>query len=139
MDVDLHRRRDGKSVQTSVTLVDQSGHRFVVPADLNDLSRLHGAIDRTCITPLISTAKVAFARGETLTFGPIAVDRDGLEASGLRIAWREVHRVRIGGGRVAVLRRGDDVPWARPRLREVPYVRVLGAVLLEATTVENID
>lgn len=139
MDVDVYRKREGKSVETAVTLVDQAGRRHVVPADLNDLQRLHGAIDRTCITPLISTAKIAFARGETLTFGPIAVDRDGVETAKGNLAWRDVQRVRIGGGKVSVLRRGGDVPWTWARLRDVPYVRVLGSVLQQATTVENVD
>jgi hypothetical protein len=124
-----------------VTLTAFDGLERVIPAELTDVERVHGALHRGVTLPLAREAEEVFARGERLAFGPLVLHRNGIqiEESGDRlfafVAWSDLEQVEIDR-KTVVVHTSDfrgRVGWVR--LAEVPHPRILVDLLRKQTRV----
>ncbi len=87
----------------ALDLVTFDHTRLRIPGSVSELGELLAALDRECIGPLTTEAKAALARGESLLFGPLTLDRDHLEHAGWSHRFRDLRTVRVILGRLVLL------------------------------------
>jgi hypothetical protein len=105
---------------------------FGVRADLKrpaiaDFGQL---IVREVASRKLPVAQAAVARGETVTFGDLAVSPAGLSGRtrGWTIPWREVTEVRVRSGTVQITRQGSRLPQGSITADGVPNLPVFLAL-----------
>lgn len=62
----------------------------------------------------------ALQSGERLSFGPLAIDRQGMYSGRKAIAWNEVMAVRISQGIISIKKAGGWLNWAGVSVSQVP-------------------
>lgn len=75
-------------------------------------------------------AVAALENGETLDFGPVVLDAEGLRVSeDKRLDWEEVDEVKIVKGLVTATRVGKRWTWFKTPISQVPNAHVLLALV----------
>lgn len=122
----------------ALRLVDHAGARHVVPARVRDAATMINWVFRCCSTPLLPDARRALQRGESLTFGNVQIDQDSIRVNGARMAWKDVHLVRMQPGKIALFRRQAVFPWRTIRLDSVPHPAIFSRLVTDcARRIEN--
>lgn len=67
-----------------------------VPATSGSRTDFREEIEKRTHPHALTDATSAWDAGETVFFGPLGVDRDGLEYNGRRLAWDEVREIELG-------------------------------------------
>lgn len=115
------------------------GLRFVSPRGVarrvsieveDGLSLLRWVL-RRCSDPLLPDARAALAAGETLTFGKVKIDREGITVRGARARWDEIRLLRASLGSMALLRRSTLFAWRTVSLDAVPHPTVFARLVSE--------
>lgn len=132
-DVDLVFR----SPSEGIVLVTHGGERLRLPRTRADRS-IWATVRARCSRPHVPAARRALARGETLTFGPLVIDREGARCGGHALPWSHVDRISFAPGEVTLHARGSTRPLRVP-VSELPHPDVLAAVLRDVTRVEHIE
>jgi hypothetical protein len=116
---------------TRLRLVLHDGSVCHVPTEVEDSLALMRWILRACSDPLLPDARAALEAGETLTFGPIQLDREGLSVRGARARWEEIRLLRASLGSMALFRRRPVFPWRTIELDSVPHPTVFARLVSE--------
>lgn len=104
--------------------------RVTLPAGLDERERVLARIETELELPVLGRAQHALASGEPMTFGRIAVELDGLrDEHGDLLAWSDVARVDVEDDAVVVRRKADGGSFVVLHAPDVPYARVLVALL----------
>jgi hypothetical protein len=67
--------------------------------------------------------------GQTLTFGPFVVTRDGIDCQSTVIEWSQVERAWIREGTISLTKRGSWIDWGKKSVTEVPNAHLLIALV----------
>jgi hypothetical protein len=113
------------TIVTSLRLVLQDGSTRWIPTSLPGADAVARAVFQQCSRPLQAQAIEALRAGETLTFGPVQLDRTRLRGGSWTVRWEELSLLRFGSGRLALFRGQRIVPWRTIRLDRVPHPLVL--------------
>lgn len=109
----------------------RDGSRVTVASPLRGVEELSDAIEREVTRRLLPQAAEAMAKGETLQFGPISIDRQRIGYKGRAVPWGEVEEVQLRFGSVGVRRAGKaQFEWSE-FLVNIPNARVLLALLAD--------
>ncbi len=132
-------RRSGTPLR-AIRLLDFSGQSHRVPLALNDAATLATSVLQGCSTPLLQEARRALALGETLTFGDVRLDRDGITVREARLPWRETRLAVVARARVFFYRRFPILAWRTVRLGRIPNPTVfIGLVMANVSNVRVDD
>jgi hypothetical protein len=132
-------RRSGTPLR-AIRLLDFSGQSHRVPLALNDAATLATSVLQGCSTPLLQEARRALALGETLTFGDVRLDRDGITVREARLPWRETRLAVVARARVFFYRRFPLLAWRTVRLGRIPNPTVfIGLVMANVSNVRVDD
>jgi hypothetical protein len=113
-----------------LTLVDKAGRRLELKKVVLDFPALVELVKRETLTRLLPAAQAALSGGESLTFGPMTIDRHEVRVGDAQLPWAEVESF-TGNGAVKVCKRGKFLTWADQPLYVVPNAHVLIALAQE--------
>lgn len=114
-------------------LVDQRGRSHRVPLRVERCGEVLRWVERHCSEPILPDARAALRTGESLTFGPVTIDREGVRfQTRARVPWHRVRLVRLLPGRVAFFRAQVIFPWKTVRLDAVPHPSIFLRLVREA-------
>jgi hypothetical protein len=121
-------------------LVDHAGVEHRVPLEVEDpLTPLHWAV-RHCSDPLLADAQAAIRAGETLTFGSVRIDREGIVVGrGGSVRWKKLRLARLQPGKIALYRWMPIFPWRTLRLDRVPHPTMFVKLFRELAPEVEID
>ena len=95
--MDLHRSSTplgSAAVVRGLDLVDRVGNRHRIPTVLVGAPEIVRWVTRHCSDPLRVDASRALSDGETLTFGKIQIDREGIRGASWASRWQDLSLVR---------------------------------------------
>src|SRR5262249_31679623 len=107
-----------------VRLVEHSGAKHTVPLHVELGYEVTRQVVRLCSQPLAADAEQALRAGETLTFGKVRIDAQGITLGQSRAAWKDLKLVRVQPGRSAFFRGQTVIPWRTVALDKVPHPTV---------------
>lgn len=123
----------------ALRLLAYGGQEHQVPLAVNDGATLANSILRGCSVPLLVDAQRALREGETLTFGQIQLDRDGITVGGARMAWCEVRQSVVSHARVHLYRRLPILAWRTVRLDRIPNPAVFVGLVAQCVAKTRIE
>lgn len=91
------------------------------------------------LSPLLPDATKALRDGETLTFGAVTLDRDGIRRGRWHARWDELSLVRYVPGKLAFFRGQTLVPWRSIRLDAIPPPTVFAKLVTPRAPKVEID
>lgn len=125
--------RGSHFVSLDVRLED--GRRLRATRMLADLDGLVERVKRGAFPALLEDCRVRFNRGEALTFGPLRLSPEGVQAGRNRLQWGDVQAVEVRDGRLIIAAREPAGTILRTAADRVPnidvcvqLVRLLGQV-----------
>jgi hypothetical protein len=108
----------------------RDGKELVFRNFLDDLSWLGQIIHHETLPYLLPPAVAALEKGESLDFGPLCVDPEGLRSAPEKLlSWEEVKEVTVANGLLKVTRMGKLWAWFKTPLSQVPNAHVLLALV----------
>lgn len=108
-----------------MTLVAHDGRELTIPCKVEPYAELWARLNNLVSRPLLPGVRASLADGDTLTFGPIAISRDGAGVGGRFHAWDDIEEARVSPAQFVLVRKGAPIPWVTTALREVPHPYVL--------------
>lgn len=124
---------------TALRLVDHEGVAHVVPLQLAELDRIANPILQRCSNVHLPAARAALRDGETLRFGDVNLDAEGVTIGGARATWAEISLVRFQPGRVCFFRRAPLVPWRAVSLEAVPHPLLFSTLVTACAANTEVD
>jgi hypothetical protein len=101
------------------------------------IQALGDAIQRNVSAALLPRYVQALNSGQRLSFGPLAIDRQGLYAGDKSLPWAEIEAVEIQNGAIAIKNAaGDWCNWAPVKLAQVPNFWVFYEIISYLTKME---
>jgi hypothetical protein len=129
-DLDMGLNQNGVSLR-GLRLLEHSGEWHALPLGVSGAAALTSGVLRACAGPLVIEARRALDEGETLTFGQVKLDREGIVVGGARCSWSEIRRVMSQRGRVRLYRRFPILAWRTVRLDRIPHPTVFISMVSE--------
>ncbi|MDI1482967.1 DUF6585 family protein [Polyangium sp. y55x31] len=109
----------------AVRLVEHGGGpAHTIPLHVELGHEITRQIVRHCSLPLAADAEKALRAGETLTFGKVRIDAQGIILGKSRAAWKDLRLVRMQPGRIVFFRGQTVIPWRTVSLDKVPHPTV---------------
>jgi hypothetical protein len=125
---------------TEARLVDHEGVEHRVPLRLVDSAGVFQWMVKHCSDPLFPDAQAALRAGETLTFGDVRIDREGIAfGKAARAAWNEIRLARMQPGSIALFKRNPLLPWRTIDLVRVPHPTLFARLFRELASNVEID
>lgn len=111
-------------------VLGDGARRVRLPAGLDERERVLARIESEIELPVLTRALQALASGEPMTFDRVTVELDGLrDRDGEVLPWSDVARVEVEDDAIVVRRKGDNERFVVLHAPEMPYARVLVALL----------
>ena len=109
---------------TALRLVLHDKTRHVVPMRLERGAELCSWVLRNCSTVLRADALRSLAAGETLTFGEVSIDRNGIRGPSWSSPWKDLSLVRASPESLQLYRGQRLFSWRKIRFDAVPHPTV---------------
>jgi hypothetical protein len=116
---------------SALRFVDRDGARHRAVLQVDDAATVLRWVLRCCSDPLLPEAREAIAAGETVTFGKVWLDREGISVGEARTRWRDIRFVRSHLGSLSLFTRWPLFPWRTIKLETIPHPTVLGRLVAE--------
>lgn len=108
----------------------RDGTELVFRNYLDDLPWLRKRIEHETLPYLFPPAIASLKNGGKLSFGPLTLDAEGLNAGPeKRLTWEEVSEVKIAKGILTVMRKGKHWTWFKTPRGQVPNAHILLALV----------
>lgn len=120
----FHSSRRRGYTSRSYTLIKKSGEKITLLGDqLQGTTTLIGTIKRRVVALLDQPLQQAYAEGQPVTFGPVTVSKQGIQAGSKQFAWGDVLNVEVKSGNLIVnLRQGGS---HKIRAKAIPNIESL--------------
>jgi hypothetical protein len=115
------------------------GTRVVLPLGVSERARLLATVESEIERPILEDAQRSLSRGEPLTFGPIVLELDGLRHRDELLLWSDLDRVRVSDGGMVFIQKSTQHAFVVLATSDLPFPRVLVALLARRTRVEADD
>jgi hypothetical protein len=111
-----------------LVLTRRDGRKLTISDGLQDGVQLGEVITAAVLKRRLPEARAALARGDTITVGPLRLDRLGVaQGDGDALPWGEVEEVTVVDDLLVIRRAGSPAPWFKGKLEKTPNaVLVLG-------------
>lgn len=119
--------------EETYTLVRTNGEPIYVQGPLRNMEVLGEIIQEEMMCRQLPPAQQAMARGETLSFGELRINQEGIGHLYEEISWNELEGLVIKNGIFEVRRSGVKKPWIQLPVSKIPNVRVFGNLIAQAT------
>jgi len=108
----------------------KDGYQIVLNDRFTNVGRLGDTISNQVTKVLLPQVIAAYNAGQTITFGPLSVNRQGLlNVLGNLLPWSEITGIDIQRGYVAVSRAGKWLKWSNQPVANIPNVFVFIALV----------
>lgn len=126
----------GINVGTShkYTVQRNDGEKLVLNDKFIDVDALGNTVTQEATQHMLPKVMADFNAGQTITFGPLSVNQQGVSNGKNMLPWPEVHGVFVNKGFVTVLQKGKKSSWANIQVSKVPNVFVLDALARSLAT-----
>lgn len=118
------------------TLQPRAGGRLVLDDKFDKIEDLGTALQRSASAALFPRYAEALKRGERVTFGPLALDPQGLYAGNKSLKWDEIKGVKLEKGTLSVKKEGGWFNWTSATVPQIPNFFVFYDLLSRFTKVE---
>lgn len=129
----------GMNVGTSYkyTVQRNDGEKLVLDDKFIDVDALGSTITQEATQHMLPKVLTDFDAGQTIAFGPLSVNQQGISNGQNMLPWLEVRGVFINKGFVIVLQKGKKSSWVNIRVAKVPNVFVLDALVHSLASAEK--
>jgi hypothetical protein len=104
-----------------LVLTRRDGRRITISDGLQDSVQLGEVITAEVLKRRLPEARAALERGDTVTVGPLRVDRLGLaQGDGDALPWGDVEEVTVVDDLLVIRRAGSPTPWFKGKLEKTP-------------------
>lgn len=108
----------------------KDGYQIVLNDRFTNVGQLGDTINNQVTKVLLPQVIAAYNAGQTITFGPLSVNRQGLlNVLGNLLPWSEITGIDIQRGYVAVSRAGKWLKWSNQPVANIPNVFVFIALV----------
>lgn len=118
------------------TVMLRDGARLVLDDRLRDVEAIGGAVVKTSAVRLLPRYAAAVQAGQRVSFGPLALDLNGLYSGSKSLAWGEIKAVKLDRGILSVAKEGKWLNWTSATVPQIPNFYVLMTLLSRFTQVE---
>lgn len=118
------------------TIATKDNQKFVLDDKLAKVEDLGGAIQKAVSNTLWPSYVAGLNNGQRLTFGPLALDRDGLYSGKKTITWKEIKAIKLQQGVISVKKEGGWFNWASVTVPQVPNFFIFYELISRLTKVE---
>ncbi len=134
-------RHDLFGINTGATHVysveNRNGSRFVLNDSLCRVEELARVIEEKTFLSLFEQAAQQYNAGQTLTFGPVLVNKTGIQINKKNYAWGEIQPVTVRRGYLHIARKeGGLFSGAKTALASIPNLRVLLSIINQVIRVK---
>jgi hypothetical protein len=119
------------------TVRRNDGEKLVLDDKFIDVDALGNTITQEAAVHMLPRVMADFNAGQTITFGSLSVNQQGVSNGRNILPWSEVSGVFINKGFVIVLQKGKKSSWANIRVAKVPNVFVLDALVRSLAPAEK--
>lgn len=102
----------------------QGGREGKVDDAIKSVSDLGEIIEQEVTRRQLPIALNIFHAGQTVSFSPLEVSRQGLNNGKTTLAWQDVKSVRVESGQILVKKQGKWLPWCSVNVSQIPNVFV---------------
>jgi hypothetical protein len=110
------------------TIELEDGDEFVYDNSFPRVKPLGELIQEKVTGVLLPRMSAAYKKGESLEFGPLAVDKKGLTCQGYSLRWKEIEALKLEAGQFVILKKGKWLSWGKVAAADVPNVFVFLAL-----------
>ena len=118
------------------TIQAQDGVKIVLDDKLPKVEALGNAIQSGATKALWPKYVAAVQAGQRLTFGPLALDANGLYNGKKSLQWKEIKAIRISRGVISIKKEGGWLSWASATVPQIPNFLVFYELVGRFTKVE---
>ena len=106
--------------QHKYTIRGIDGRQFVLNDRITNVEQLGDSLSAMVTRVKLPEVIAAFKAGETITFGPLSVNQQGVSNSKELIAWEQIKEFRVNGGIVTVKKEGKWLNWSSVQVANIP-------------------
>jgi hypothetical protein len=118
------------------TVMLRDGAKIVLDDRLRDVESIGGPVVKTSAVRLLPRYVQALQAGQRVSFGPIAIDPQGIYSGSKSLAWSEIKAVKLDRGVLSVAKEGKWLNWTSATVPQIPNFYVLMTLLDRFTKVE---
>ncbi len=112
------------------TLFNNQNERIVLNDSFKKVEELAAMVEQGIYPPLYERASQAYNTGQTLTFGPVAINKGGIVIGKKNYPWQDVKQVSIQNGFVKVSKKdGGWFSGASASAAVIPNLKILLAII----------
>lgn len=123
----------------ALRVVGRDGISHRIPTNVTGGVEVGQWVIRHCSNPLRADATRALREGETLKFGKVELDRDGIRGRSWATRWSDLSLVRCAPGRITFFRGQKIIPWRSIRLDRVPHPTIFAKLVTECAPKVEVD
>jgi len=109
------QRNDGKIIQQGTPLVNSRDMGIHI---MREMTKIH-----------LPQAKMAYEAGQTLTFGKINVNMQGINNGRELVPWNQIGRLTTNNGIINIEKDGRVLKWSSVKAADIPNLSVLIALV----------
>ena len=118
------------------TIQTRDKNRIVLDNKFAKIEQLGNAIVEGSFNALAPGYWQAMQSGQRLTFGPLAIDLQGIYSGSKSLKWTEIKAVKIAKGNISVKKEGGWLNWASATVPQIPNFFIFYSLVKRLTTVE---
>jgi hypothetical protein len=131
-----YRRGAYTGTSYNYTIQTKDKRRVVLDGKLPGIEQLGNEVVRQSTVALFPAYWQALQSGQRLTFGPLAIDNQGLYSGAKSLPWSEIKAIKIQAGMISVKKEGGWLNWASARVPQIPNFFVFYDLVRRFATVE---
>lgn len=118
------------------TIQTKDKQRVVLDNKFAKIEDLGNAITRGSASALFPHYIQALQQGQRLTFGPLAIDPNGIYSGNKALRWDEIKGIKIHQGAISVKKEGGWLNWATATVPQIPNFLIFYDLIGRFTKVE---
>lgn len=115
--------------QHKYTIRSSDGKQLVLNDRITNVEQLGDSISSMVTRVKLPEVVAAYKAGETITFGPLNVNQQGVSNGKELIAWEQIKEFRINNGIVTVKKEGKWLNWSSVRVANIPNLFIFLALV----------
>jgi len=118
------------------TIQTRDKNKITLDTKFPQIEQLGNAIVEGSFNALAPVYWTAMQNGQRLTFGPLAIDTQGIYSGNKSLQWAEIKAIKIDKGNISVKKEGGWFNWASATVPQIPNFFIFYSLIKRLTTVE---
>lgn len=115
--------------QHKYTIRTMDGKQIVLNDRITNVGQLGDSISSMVTRVKLPEVIAAYKAGETITFGPLSVNQQGVSNGKELIGWAQVKDIRLNKGIVTVQKEGKWLNWSSAQVASIPNIFIFLALV----------